>query len=77
MSDDPFVQLFSESPSRVLLAVRQDHCDELAALCYRSDVPFRGLGETGGTSLIVRDALEIPVAELRTAYEGTLPAALG
>ncbi len=75
--DDPFVQLFSESPSRVLLAVRQDHCDELAALCYRSDVPFRGLGETGGTSLIVRDALEIPVAELRTAYEGTLPAALG
>jgi hypothetical protein len=35
------------------------------------------IGEVGGEALEVAGALSVPVSELRAAYEGTIPAALG
>ena len=32
---------------------------------------------TGGEALVVRDLFEIPVAELRAAFDATLPALFG
>jgi phosphoribosylformylglycinamidine synthase len=35
------------------------------------------LGRTGGDSLVVADAFEVGVDELRAAHDGTLPALFG
>ncbi|HEY9523040.1 MAG TPA: phosphoribosylformylglycinamidine synthase subunit PurL, partial [Thermopolyspora sp.] len=73
---EPFVDLFSESPGRALVAVRPENYDALATLCAKKDVPFYGLGTTGGTTLSVENVLEIPVAELHATYQAPLPAIL-
>jgi phosphoribosylformylglycinamidine synthase II len=73
---DAFTELFSESSARALVALRPEHFDAFARLCAAKDVPFQSLGETGGSALTVNGVLEIPVEELRRAYEATLPAAM-
>ncbi|WP_283139862.1 phosphoribosylformylglycinamidine synthase subunit PurL [Rhizohabitans arisaemae] len=71
---DAFTELFSESTARALVAVRPGSWDRFAELCAKRGVPACALGETGGESLVVEEVLEIPLTELRTTYEGTLPA---
>ncbi|GAA4581630.1 phosphoribosylformylglycinamidine synthase subunit PurL [Planotetraspora phitsanulokensis] len=75
--EDAFVGLFSETAARALVCVRPEAFEALAELCGRFDVPCYGLGTTGGTSLVVEDVLDVPVAELREAHEGALPAIFG
>ncbi|GAA4101796.1 phosphoribosylformylglycinamidine synthase subunit PurL [Nonomuraea soli] len=77
LGGDPFVDLFSESASRVLVAIRPEAFEELAALCGDHEVPCYGLGTTGGDALVVEGVLEIPVTELRQTHESTLPALFG
>ena len=74
---DPFVALFSESAGRVLVAVDPARADELLAVAGKAGVPARVLGSTGGAALSITDVPGIPLAELRTAWEGTLPALFG
>ena len=40
-------------------------------------MPARELGTTGGAALVVDGVPELPLVELRTAWEGTLPALFG
>ncbi|GII58753.1 phosphoribosylformylglycinamidine synthase subunit PurL [Planotetraspora thailandica] len=75
--EDAFVALFSETAARALVCVRPEAFDALAELCGRHDVPCYGLGTTGGTSLVVEDAFEIPVGDLREVHSGALPAIFG
>ncbi|MEO3863576.1 phosphoribosylformylglycinamidine synthase subunit PurL [Acrocarpospora sp. B8E8] len=75
--EDAFVDLFSESAARALVCVKPQHFAALAELCARNEVPCYGLGVTGGTSLAVENAFEIPVATLRETHEATLSAILG
>ena len=35
------------------------------------------IGEVGGDALEIEGTLSVPVSELRAAYEGAIPAALG
>ncbi|MEU4699400.1 phosphoribosylformylglycinamidine synthase subunit PurL [Nonomuraea dietziae] len=74
---DPFVDLFSESSARALVAVRPEAFEEFAALCASHEVPCYGLGETGGDALVVEGVLAISVAELRDTHTKTLPALFG
>ncbi|HJQ44943.1 MAG TPA: phosphoribosylformylglycinamidine synthase subunit PurL [Amycolatopsis sp.] len=73
---DPFVQLFSESAGRVLVAVPRSEELRFTEMCTARGLPWRRAGVVDPES----DALEIqgvttfPLAELRTAWEGTLPA---
>jgi phosphoribosylformylglycinamidine synthase len=69
----PFVQLFSESTARVLVAV--EDVDALRELAH--DVPLTVLGETLGAALEVEGVLTLPLDRLRNAYEATLPALFG
>ena len=71
------VALASESPSRALVTVVPEAAAGLAAAAGRAGVPLRRLGVTGGDALTIPGVLELPVAELRDAYEGALPRALG
>ena len=40
-------------------------------------MPAVQAGITGGDALVITDLLEIPLDELRAAFEGTLPALFG
>ena len=77
LSGDAFVDLFSESSARALVAVRDEAFEAFAALCVEHEVPCYGLGVTGGSSLVVEGVLEVPLEELRATHEATLPALFG
>jgi phosphoribosylformylglycinamidine synthase len=74
---DPFVQLFSESSGRCLVAVPPAYELAFTQLCAASGLPSTRLGETGGESVAVDGVLTASLAELREAYEGTLPRLFG
>ena len=72
--NDPANELLSESPGRVIVAVKDDAKFEV--LCAKYAIPVSNLGITGGDSLIINDA-EISINELRKAYTETLPRLFG
>jgi len=71
---DPFVALFAESTGRVLVTVAPDAADDLLAAAAEAGVPAARLGTVGGTELEIGEIPTLPLAELREAWEGTLPA---
>jgi phosphoribosylformylglycinamidine synthase II len=75
--DDPFIELFSESSARVMVVVAEDRHDEFVALAEQHGVDLASVGRTGGDTLEVAGQLSIPVAELKAAWQATLPAVLG
>ena len=77
MAGDPFTALFSESAARAVVSVTPGREDEFAQLCAAHGVPATVLGETGGDTLTVEAAFEVPLPELRQAWESTLPALFG
>jgi phosphoribosylformylglycinamidine synthase II len=75
--DDPFVQLFSESSARAMVVVAPDQHDAFVDLAEKHGVELAAVGRTGGDAIEVAGQLSIPVAELRSAWQATLPAVLG
>jgi phosphoribosylformylglycinamidine synthase subunit PurL len=75
LAGDAFVELFSESSARVLVATAV--ADEVLSLARAHGVPARVLGETGGDALTVAGAFELDLRELREQFEATLPALFG
>ena len=71
---DPFVALFAESSGRVLVTVDPAGADAFVVRARAAGVPVERLGTTGGAALAIVDVGELPLAELRIAWEGTLPA---
>jgi phosphoribosylformylglycinamidine synthase len=76
---DAATALFSESTARVVVAVPREEDVKFVGLCAGRRVPALRIGVTDAESgvLEVQDRFALPVEELRTAYEGTLPAHLG
>ncbi len=77
LTGDPFVELFSESVARAVVAVHPEHEARVNLLCESAGVPVRRLGTVGGDSLAVEGLFEIPLAELREVHQGALPALFG
>jgi phosphoribosylformylglycinamidine synthase II len=75
--DDAFIALFSESAARVLVTVAPEQAEAALAAAAEAGVPARVLGTTGGTALVIDGVGELPLDELRTAWESTLPALFG
>jgi phosphoribosylformylglycinamidine synthase II len=76
---DPFVWLFSESPSRALVSVKQGTDRELTSLCRMNGVKVTKLGVVTpeeDASLEVVGQFTLPLARIREAWQGTLPAAM-
>jgi phosphoribosylformylglycinamidine synthase subunit PurL len=74
---DPFTLLFSESAGRAVVAVRPGAEAEFATLCAQEDLPAFVIGATGGTSLEVSEAFEIPLADLAAVHRAVLPGLFG
>ncbi|RLK60431.1 phosphoribosylformylglycinamidine synthase subunit PurL [Actinokineospora cianjurensis] len=76
---DPFVQLFSESAGRVLVAVPRSEELRFTEMCTARGLPWRrtGVVDPDSHSLEIQGVGDLPLAELREAWEGTLPALFG
>ncbi|WP_110239835.1 phosphoribosylformylglycinamidine synthase subunit PurL [Nocardioides gilvus] len=76
LAGDPFVALYAESAARALVTVTDDQVEALTALAAEHGVPLTRLGTTGGSELVVEDQFSVPVAEVKSAWVATLPAAM-
>ena len=74
---DPFVQLFSESAGRAMVTVPRSEELRFTEMCSARGLPAERIGVTDGDTLDVQDLFDVPLAELRTTYEATLPALFG
>jgi phosphoribosylformylglycinamidine synthase II len=76
---DRFVQLFSESAGRVVVAVPRPNLAAFTALCAERELPQRELGVVEATwgTLEIEGVGTIPLDELRAVWESTLPALFG
>ena len=73
---DPCVQLFSETPGRVLVSLSPTDADEFGALCSEHGIPAAHLGEVTGTGVLEVAGFALRLDEVRSAWEAPLPAAL-
>ncbi|MGW1681415.1 phosphoribosylformylglycinamidine synthase subunit PurL [Saccharopolyspora sp. NPDC002376] len=76
---DPFVWLFSESAGRILVAVPRTEEVRFTDMCTARGLPWSkvGVADAAEKSLDIQDVANIPMAELREAWEGTLPKLFG
>jgi phosphoribosylformylglycinamidine synthase II len=74
---DPFVALFSESAARVLVSVSPARSADLVESAATQGITATRLGFVGGEVLAVGGGVELSLADLRSAHEGTLPALFG
>jgi phosphoribosylformylglycinamidine synthase len=75
----PDMLLFGEAPSRILIAVAPQQLAVVRARLADAGVPYTELGQVGGDALIIRypgGALQLPMADLKQAYEAPLREAL-
>jgi phosphoribosylformylglycinamidine synthase len=95
VANSPAVELFGESPSRLVVTTSPRFAAALVLLARQLGLPVEELGVVGGDRLTIElagagatgaaeergsriaDALEVPVADLRHAWEHGLPRALG
>ncbi|GAA1241734.1 phosphoribosylformylglycinamidine synthase subunit PurL [Prauserella halophila] len=73
---DPFVQLFSESAGRMLVAVPRTEELRFTEMCSARGLPWRkcGVADEHSDQLEIQDVATFGLGELREAWEGTLPA---
>jgi len=76
LDGDLFTELFSESSGRVLVAVPRTEEQRFTDMCTARALPWRKVGVVDPESgaLEIQDLGQLPLDELREAWEGTLPA---
>ena len=68
--------LFSESQSRILVSLKENHLQRLQDLAEQHHVPVLPIGSVGGSRLAFQPLLQLPVEELRTIWSNALTALL-
>ena len=74
--ENPAIDLLSETPGRVIVAVEPSDVPKLTALSTQYEIALTKLGTTGGDSLIINDAV-ISLSELSAAHTSTFPRLFG
>ena len=69
-------ELFSESPSRVVLCADEEGAQEAVRRARAVGVPAALLGEAGGDRLVVAGLVDLALAEATDTWRGALPRAL-
>ena len=70
-------QLFSESPSRVVVCVRAGALDQVLDRAGTAGVPASVLGRSGGDRLVVEGLVDVGLAEATAAWRHEIPESLG
>jgi phosphoribosylformylglycinamidine synthase subunit PurL len=68
-------ELFGEDQARYLVAVAE--AEPILAAARAAGVSARLAGEAGGEALAARGVFDLPLSQLRDAYEGWMPAYMG
>jgi phosphoribosylformylglycinamidine synthase len=66
------VDLFSEDQGRAIVTCCDEEVADVLALASQQHVPAEPIGWTGGERLIVEDAIDAPIEELRAIWESGL-----
>jgi phosphoribosylformylglycinamidine synthase II len=74
---DAFTFLFSESAGRAVVAVPRSEELRFTDMCGARGLPATRIGVIDGDAIEVQGVFALPLAELRTAHEDTIPALLG
>lgn len=69
---NPGLELFVETPGRVLISIDSKSADSLQALGNKNNIEIKKIGATGGDSLTVNDT-KISIEELSKAFTETFP----
>ena len=70
-------ELFSESPSRVVLCVDPERLTAVEATLEAAELPFARLGVAGGDRLTVKGLVDLGLSEVQAAWRDRLTASLG
>ena len=70
----PHAFWFGEDQARYVVTAPQERADALLAQAQKAGVPMRKLGCVAGKALAIAGETPLPVARLRAAFEGWLPA---
>ena len=74
---EDWMALFSESPSRFVVAAQGDAAIAVTRRADAAGVPWRHLGRAGGERIVVEGLVDVAVAEATEAWRDRLPAAFG
>jgi phosphoribosylformylglycinamidine synthase len=74
---DPFVWLFSETTARAVVALPRSEEPRFMDMCAARGFAATRIGVVDGESLAVQGLFDVPLTELRDAWEGTLPRLFG
>jgi phosphoribosylformylglycinamidine synthase len=82
IAGDAFVLLWSESASRAVVSAAPERAAEVTAAAQRLGVPCTQIGVVAGLPVLTLDGIfggqvAVPISELRTVSEATLPALFG
>ncbi|HBZ86217.1 MAG: phosphoribosylformylglycinamidine synthase II [Candidatus Edwardsbacteria bacterium RIFOXYD12_FULL_50_11] len=66
-------KLFAETQTRIILSSRAADVEKLEALAKKQGVDILKLGTVGGEKLVIKDLIDIPVAEARKTWEEAIP----
>ncbi|SOE12751.1 phosphoribosylformylglycinamidine synthase [Streptomyces sp. 2323.1] len=70
---DPFVLLFSESAGRAVVAVPRSEELRFTDMCGARGLPATRIGVVDGDEIDIQGQFSIPLSELKTAHEATIP----
>jgi phosphoribosylformylglycinamidine synthase len=73
---DAFTLLLSESAGRAVVAVPRSEELRFSDMCGARGLPATRIGVVDGEAVEVQGEFSIPLSELRTAHESTIPALL-
>ena len=70
------VELLSETPGRVLVAIEESETNAIVALAGKYQIPIYKIGKSGGSDLVINDT-RISIEELSKAHTETFPKLFG
>jgi phosphoribosylformylglycinamidine synthase len=73
---NPAIDLLSETPGRVIVAIDASKTSALEALATKYNIAISKLGTTGGESLTINESV-IPLTQLRETHTSTFPRLFG
>ena len=65
--------LFGEDQARYVVTIEEKMAQFIANNAADAGIQFRVLGKVGGDKLVVKDVLELDVAEMKSAHENWFP----
>jgi phosphoribosylformylglycinamidine synthase len=72
-TERPDLELFCETPSRIVVSVDAERADDVLAVAKSAGVPAQAIGETTGDAKFVwSDELDVDIVDLKTRWMGGL-----